>query len=148
MAVCNTSLFGDGNKYLKFQGGDLIAVDGQNTVERLVLSDLNLPYKQLVKFKTLLSANQRDFLVDQFNNNTTFFALVARYDPKSKIEDNNFLEWNWENNASVNTFSKILMMHTNTANPYTKIYLHNPNPTYEVQVDILVATSGTYSTTS
>ena len=58
MAVCENSLFGEGSKYLKFQAGDLIAVDGQNTVERLVLNDLNLPYKQLTKFKVTLEDYQ------------------------------------------------------------------------------------------
>jgi hypothetical protein len=45
---CNSSsVFGQSNNYLKFQGGDLIAVEGANTVERLLLSDLRIPYIQL-----------------------------------------------------------------------------------------------------
>jgi len=140
MAVCENSLFGEGSKYLKFQAGDLIAVDGQNTVDRLVLNDLNLPYKQLTKFKITLEKGQEDYLLDQFDDKTTFFAIVARYNAKSKVEDKNYLRWNWIDNSRSQYFSKLLMMHTNSANPFTGIYLHNPNLDFGVNIDILIAT--------
>ena len=49
-AIGQSTLFGtQDNNYLKFQGSDLIAVEGPNTVERQLLGSLRFPYKQLLK---------------------------------------------------------------------------------------------------
>jgi hypothetical protein len=55
---CQSSLFGAGAQYIKVSGGDFIAIDGSTTTDRLTVSDLRMPYKQLLKGRVILKKGQ------------------------------------------------------------------------------------------
>ena len=61
---CGANLFGTKSQFIKTNGGDFIAVDGSNTRERLILSDLRIPYKQILKSRIILKTGQINYLLN------------------------------------------------------------------------------------
>jgi hypothetical protein len=48
--ICHVnSVFGPSAQYIKVNGGDFVAIEGSNILERLTVSDLRMPYKQILK---------------------------------------------------------------------------------------------------
>ena len=93
MASCGASLFGQGSQYIKVTGGDFIAIEGSNTRERLTVSDVRMPYKQLLKSRVILRAGQVNYLLNHLGlgDNATFLAIKTIFNPKGIYEiDNQF----------------------------------------------------------
>lgn len=144
MASCTPTVFPQGtlsDKYIKFLNGDIVAIDGKNTIERMILSDLTHRYKEIFKTKLTLKKGEQDYLIDNFEDRVTFLCISARYDPKSKIDDKNFIRWNWKGDGKINVFNKIILLTTNQKNPFKPIYLHNPNEDYNVEIEVMLSSS-------
>lgn len=140
-AISLNSLFG-GQQSIKYNNGDLIATLGPNVTERLILSDLRVPYKQIVKSRVLLKPGAQDYLLNYsgLGDNTTFLALYAKYDPQSRNEMNNYLEYYFYNDPYRTYFmSQILTLSGNSTHRIPQMYLSNNNLTYSVSVDIMAA---------
>lgn len=144
MASCTPSVFNGGtstDKYIKFLNGDLVAIEGKDTLERMILGDLVFRYKDIYKTKLTLKKGEENYLLNNFEDKITFLSISARYDPTSKIDDKNFVRWNWTGDGNLHTFNKLLLLTTNKKNPFRSIYLHNPNLEYGVQIEVMVASS-------
>jgi hypothetical protein len=142
MSSCsNGSLFGPSKGYIKFLNGDAVAIDGGNISERLILNDLRIPYKQILKSRVILKPGQIDFLLNYLGigDNSTFLMLVARYDTKSKIEEDNYVSWNYfDDPTKTYHFNQLLALTGNSTHRIPQLYLHNPNATYPVIIDVMV----------
>jgi len=140
--IGQNTLFGGGNNYIKFQGGDLIAIEGANTVERQMLSDLKFNYKQLLRGRIILKPGQVNYLMNHLGlgDNATFVSLVARYDAKSKIEEDNYINWSFYDDLT-KTYSmcQYMCLTGNSTNRVKQLYLTNPNASYAVTLDVMVA---------
>jgi hypothetical protein len=140
---CNSSsVFGPSNNYLKFQGGDLIAVEGANTVERLLLSDLRIPYKQYVKSRIILKPGQINYLLNHLGlgDNATFLAIKAVYNPQSINPEDNYITWNYFDDFSrLYSMGQLMVLSGNPTNRVKQIYLTNPNTNYSVVLDVIAA---------
>lgn len=135
------SFFGT-NKYLRFLNGDLVAIEGPNTLERLILSDLRIPYEQVLKGRIILKAGQLGYLMNHLGlgDNATFVAIVARYDSNSVDEEDNYLEWYYSDSpANIKYMDQIMILTGNSTHRVPQLYFNNPNPNYNVQLDIIVA---------
>ncbi len=143
MALCgNNSLFGGNSQYIKFQNGDIVAVEGVNTVERLLTSNIRIPYKQTLKSRIILKPGQVNYLLNHLGlgDNATFLAIKATYNPKSVNEDSNYILWNYYDNFNTQfPMDDIMILTGNSTNRIKQLYLTNPNENYEVVLDILVA---------
>lgn len=142
--ACNnqSSLFGASEKYIKFLNGDLVGIEGINTIERQFLKDLRIPYTQLLKGRIVLKAGQVDYLMNHLGlgDNATFVSIAATYDPKSKIEEDNYVQFNYYNNlTSTFYFDQLLILTGNSTHRIPQLYLTNPNPTYPVTLEVMVA---------
>ena len=75
------SIFG-ANNYIKFLNSDIVAIEGPNTLERLIAGDIKIPYKQVLKGRIILKAGQTNYLMNHLGlgDNATFVAIIARYD--------------------------------------------------------------------
>lgn len=146
---CSSNLFGASSQYIKPNGGDLVATDGANVREKLILSDMRIPYKQILKSRVILKPGQVDYLLNHLGmgDNATFLAIRASFDPKSKLEADNFVRYSYYDDLSkVYTFSQYLALTGNSTNRIKQIYLSNPNATYPVYLDVMVAVlDDTYS---
>jgi hypothetical protein len=139
--VCGKSLFGNGSNYIKFVNGELIAVDGANTMERLPLSDLRIPYKQLLKSRIVLKPGQTNYLLNflGLGDNATFLTLKVIYDQKSKKESENYLNWSfYDSLTTVNTIGSLMVLTGNSENRIKQIYLTNPNTKYPVSIEVMI----------
>jgi hypothetical protein len=118
MSICTgNSLFGDSSQFIKTNGGDLIAVQGSNIMERLILNDIRIPYKQVNKSRIVLSPGQKDYLVNMMGDNYTFLAIKVTYDPKSKIDDDNYINWSYvDDRTRVYSISKLQILNGNSTN--------------------------------
>lgn len=138
---CANSLFGKGSQYIKINGGDFIAVEGSNTVEKLITSDIRMPYKQLLKGRVMLKAGQINYLMNflGLGNSATFLSIKATYDQKSVIEADNYITYSYYDYPVQNlNFAQLLVLTGNSSNRIPQLYLNNPNTKYPVILDVMV----------
>lgn len=138
----NSLFYTTTDNYIKFQNSDLIAIEGVNTVERQMLSGLKFPYKQLLKGRIVLKAGQVNYLLNHLGmgDNATFLSITAKYDQKSKVEEDNFVNWSfYDDLTKVYAFAQYMCLTGNSTNRVKQLYLTNPNQNYPVILDVMVA---------
>jgi hypothetical protein len=142
-AIGQSTLFGTSeNNYLKFQGSDLIAVEGPNTVERQLLGSIRFPYKQLLKGRVILKAGQVNYLLNHLGlgDNATLVSISAKYDAKSTIEEDNYILWSYYDDlTNTHPMAQYMLLTGNSSNRVKQLYLTNPNVNYSVILDVIVA---------
>lgn len=139
---CSSNLFGVSSQFIKTNAGDIVATDGANIREKLVLSDMRIPYKQIMKSRVILKPGQVNYLLNHLGlgDNATFLSIRAVYDSKSKIEADNYVEYSYYDDLSkIYTFSHLLTLTGNSEHRIKQVYLNNPNATYPVHLDVMVA---------
>jgi hypothetical protein len=138
---CQSSLFGASAQYIKVSGGDFIAIDGANTVDRLTVSDLRMPYKQLLRSRVILKSGQTNYLLNHLGlgDNATFLCIKAVYNQKSVIEEDNYIKWSfYDDMAKVHTMAQMMVLTGNSTNRIKQLYLSNPSEKYPVSLDVMV----------
>lgn len=147
--IGGSSLFGPSDKYIKFLGGDLVAIEGAVTIDKQILNDLRISYNQLLRGRITLKGGQVNYLLNHLGlgDNATFLSISARYNANSKIEEDNYVKYNYYPNLSNSYYFKELLILTgNSTHRIPQLYLTNPNATYSVTLDVLVANfDDTYS---
>ena len=142
MSCGNSSVFGNQSQYIKFQGNDIVAIEGVNTVERLLGGDLRFPYKQLLKSRVILKAGQTNYLLNHLGmgDNATFLAIKATYNTASVNEEDNYILWNYYDDFSKQyPMDQFMLLTGNSTHRIKQLYLNNPNSKYAVVLDIMVA---------
>lgn len=137
-----SSVFGNRSQYIKVSGGDIVAVDSVNTRERLISSDLRIPYKQILKSRIILKSGQSNYLLNHLGmgDNATFLCIKATYDVKSVIEADNYISWSYYDNLTrINNFSQFMILTGNSTHKIPQLYLTNPNIKYPVYLDVMVS---------
>lgn len=135
------SLFG-ANDYIKLLNSDIVAIDGPNILERLIASDIRIPYAQVLRGRIQLKAGQIGYLMNHlgFGDNATFVAIIARYDAKSVNEEDNYLEFYYaDNQGTIRYMDQLMILTGNSTHRIPQLYFNNPNTSYNVQLDIMVA---------
>ena len=141
MASCASSLFGASAQYIKVSGGDFIAIEGANTVDRLTVSDLRMPYKQLLKSRIILKPGQTNYLLNHLGlgDNATFLALKVMYNSASVIEEDNYINWSfYDDLTKTYPMAQMLCLTGNSTNRIKQLYLTNPNIKYAVTLEVMV----------
>jgi len=141
MNGCGNSLFGKGSQYIKINSGDFIAVEGSNIAEKLIASDIRMPYKQLLKGRIILKPGQVNYLMNHLGlgDNATFLSIKAVYDAKSVIEMDNYISYSYYDYPVQSlSFAQLLVLTGNSANRIPQLYLNNPNTKYPVVLDVMV----------
>jgi hypothetical protein len=137
---CGT-IFGSGAQYIKVNGGDFVAIDGANIVDRLTVSDLRMPYKQLLKSRILLKAGQTNYLLNHLGlgDNATFLAIKAMYNSASVIEEDNYITWSfYDDLTKTYPMAQMMCLTGNSTNRIKQLYLTNPNTKYAVTLEVMV----------
>jgi hypothetical protein len=138
---CQSSLFGTSAQYIKVSGGDFIAIEGANTVDKLTVSDLRMPYKQLLRSRVVLKTGQTNYLLNHLGlgDNATFLCIKAVYNQKSVIEEDNYIKWSfYDDMAKVYTMAQMMVLTGNSTNRIKQLYLSNPSEKYPVSLDVMV----------
>ena len=142
MARCGQSVFGNTNPYIKIIGGDFVAIDGANTVEKLITNDLKIPYAQIMKSRVILKAGEVNYLLNHLGlgDNATFLLVRANYSTKSVIEEDNYVQWCFYDDLTRQYYmNQLLLLTGNSCNRVKKLFLTNPNPDYPVYLDVMAA---------
>ena len=134
MARCGQSVFGNTNPYIKIIGGDFVAIDGANTVEKLITNDLKIPYAQIMKSRVILKAGEVNYLLNHLGlgDNATFLLVRANYSTKSVIEEDNYVQWCFYDDLTRQYYmNQLLLLTGNSCNRVKQLFLTNPNPDYQ-----------------
>lgn len=137
-----SSLFGNRSSYIKTNGGDIIATDGAETREKQMLSDLRIPYKQILKSRVILKIGQTNYLLNHLGlgDNATFLSIRAIYDSKSVIPDDNYISWSYSDDLTrINYMGQWMVLTGNPTNRIPQLYITNPSQKYPVFLDVMVA---------
>jgi hypothetical protein len=137
-----TSIFGNKSQYIKIQNSDFVAIEGVNTVERLIGGDIRIPYKQLLKSRVILKPGQTNYLLNHLGlgDNSTFLAIKATYNKASVNEEDNYVDYYYYDDLSTRfSFNQLMVLTGNSSNRIKQLYLTNPNIKYSVTLDIMVA---------
>ncbi len=139
---CGSSIFGNISQYIKVSGGDFIAVEGANVLDRLSVADLRMPYKQILKSRVILKPGQVNYLLNHLGlgDNATFVLIKAVYNQKSVIEIDNYINWSFSDDLTrVYSMAQMMVLTGNSTNRIKQLYLSNPNSKYPVVLDVMVA---------
>jgi len=143
------SIFGNKNQYIKIQNSDFVAIEGANTIERLIGGDIRIPYKQLLKSRVVLKAGQTNYLLNHLGlgDNATFLVIKATYNTASVNEEDNYVDYYYYDDLSSRfSFNQLMVLTGNSTNRIKQLYLTNPNIKYAVTLDVMVAVlDDTYS---
>jgi hypothetical protein len=129
-------------QYIKILGGDFVAISGSDTMEKLVTSDLKIPYKQILKGRVTLGAGQVNYLMNHLGlgDNATFLAIKATYNAKSVNAEDNYVAYTYYTDPSkIYYFDDLLVLTGSPTQRIPQLYLTNPNTKYPVQIDVMVA---------
>jgi len=140
--IKNNSLFKPTQQHIKFYNEQIIAVEGPNIMEKMLLSDLRIPYKQILRGRVILKPGQVNYLLNflGLGDNATFLSLKATYDVKSKDEKDNYVKYFYFDNIGEQyAFNQMLVLTGNSSNRIKQLYLSNPNLDYPISIDIMVA---------
>jgi hypothetical protein len=127
--------------YIKFLNSDIVAIDGPNTIQRLI-GNIKIPYEQVLTGRIILKAGQVGYLMNHLGlgDNATFIAIIATYDLQSVNEEDNYLEYYYvDNTNTVRYMDQIMILTGNSTHRIPQLYFNNPNDTYNVTLDIMVA---------
>ena len=139
---CGTTIFGPSSQYIKILGGDFVAIQGSNTVEKLITNDLKIPYDQIMKSTVILQPGQSNYLLNSLGlgNNATFLLIRATYDPGSVIEEDNYIQYNYYDDLTKSYYmAQLLLLTGNSSNRVKQIYITNPNADYPVTLNVMTA---------
>jgi hypothetical protein len=137
----SASVFGPSAQYIKINGGDFVAIEGSNILERLITSDLRIPYRQILKSRIILKPGQINYLLNflGLGDNATFLAIKAVYNGKSVLEEDNVIHWSfYDDLTKVYSFAQLMVLTGNSSNRVKQLYLTNPNPNYAISLDVMV----------
>jgi len=141
MGICGQSIFGAQSQYIKVGNGEFLAIEGANTVDRMLVSDVRMPYKQLLRSRIILKAGQVNYLLNHLGlgDNATFLAIKATYNSKSVIADDNYINYSYYDDLTkVHSFAQLIVLTGNTTNRIKQLYLTNPNTKYSVNLDVMI----------
>lgn len=135
------SLYGS-SQYIKIHNSDFVALQGINTMERLMMGDVRIPYKQVLKGRIVLKPGQVNYLLNYLGlgDNATFLAMKATYNQKSVNKEDNYILWNYYDNPSQTyPMAEMMVLTGSPTNRVKQLYLSNPSTKYSVILDVMVA---------
>lgn len=140
---CTSTIFGSSiQQYIKVVGGDIVAIQGSETAEKLILSDLRIPYKQILKSRLILKEGQNNYLLNHLGlgDNATFLTIKVTYNTKSVNEEDNYIQYSYYDDLTrINYMDQLLVLTGNSTHRIPQLYLTNPNTKYPVILDVMVA---------
>ena len=143
MINCGSSIFSSTTQqYIKILGGDFVAISGSETMEKLITSDLKIPYKQILKGRVVLKEGQTNYLMNHLGlgDNATFLAMKATYNAKSVNAEDNYVVYTYYTDLTKNYyFDDLLVLTGSPTYRIPQLYLTNPNTKYSVNLDVMVA---------
>jgi hypothetical protein len=135
------SAFGS-SQYIKINNSDFVAIQGSITMERLLMGDVRISYKQIIKSRVILKEGQVNYLLNHLGlgDNATFLAMKATYNVKSVHKEDNYILWNYYDDFSkVYPMAEMMVLTGSPDSRIKQLYLTNPSTKYPVVLDLMIA---------
>lgn len=132
------------SRIIRFYQCSLVSTEGPNINGKLNLAGIEIPYESQFTSRMILNpgALNQPIVYGFLGNNITFLALKITYDetnPKCVIEEEQFIEYWYENDSTtIRQAHKLMVLTGNSTNRIPQIYLNNPGDV-KVYVDVLAA---------
>jgi len=122
----------------------MIATEGPNIIGKLSLSGVEIPYDSQFTSRMTLNPESKNqpVLFGFLGSNVTFVLIKFTYDetdPRCAVEEEQYIEYWFENEPSVMHYSgKLLLLTGNSTKRIPQIYLSNPS-SIGAYADVMVA---------
>jgi len=127
-------------KLIKFGNSDISVINGANTLSKLPLCNIKVPYEQYQRLSISIPKGQTDFLLSfpTLGIKTTFISIKPNFCCSNT--GYNYLKWKFQpSNDPKYSFTSILVLTGTSQNPIPPILIDNPNTECDISVDILVS---------
>lgn len=134
VSCCGSTLYNAKSQFIKFAGGDAIAVSGADTVAKLMLSDLRFKYYRLSNTSTVVKKGS-DTEIDI--TDATFVLIKATYNTK-QLEKDDYLYYSVNDCSCKLTMGELLCLTGNSTNRIDYVHFYNPSENYDVDLSMLI----------
>lgn len=132
-------------KLIKPYQCSFIVIEGPTLKGKLSLEGLEIRYDSFYLSQLILnpSAQDQPLLYGFLGNDVTFLMVKAKYvptDPNWAVETDQYIEYYFEDDTTqVRSMGQLLILTGNSTNRIPQIYFNNPNTTYSVYLEVLMA---------
>jgi hypothetical protein len=143
MIITPNTILNPNNKNIRFYECSTVAIDSVNTIGKLNLADLQIPFDSEFTSKLTLNAGatSQPILYGFLGSDVTFLLIKATYGSDGYACPNveNYLEYYFEDDPStVRTMGQIMILTGTLNHRIPQIYLNNPT-TSKVTIDVMMA---------
>jgi len=143
------------NSNIRFSNNSVVVTDGPNTLAKIDLCELNIPYEQFTRTSITLKPNASNVplqYVGLLGSNITYLLLVATYEsstvhrPTSNDMDMNnwYVDYFFKTEPDIiRHFAQMMVLTGTEYAPISEVLLNNPSPNRSVKIDIIAATTST-----
>jgi len=140
---------------IRFSNNSVVVTDGPNTLAKLDLCELNIPYEQFTRTSITLKPNASNVPLQYaglLGSNITYLLLVATYEASTvsrpTADDMNMNNWYVDyffktEPEVIRHFAQMMVLTGTEYAPIPEVLLNNPSPNRSVKIDIIAATTST-----
>ena len=132
-------------KLIKPYECSFIVIEGPNMKGKLNLEGLEIKYESFYLSQLVLNTSAQDqpALYGFLGNNVTFLMVRAKYmptDPNWAVETDQYIEYYFADDPTqVRKMGQLMVLTGNSTNRIPQIYFNNPQSTYKVYLEVLMA---------
>lgn len=132
-------------KLIKPYECSFIVIEGPNMKGKLNLEGLEIRYDSFYLSQLVLNPSSSDqpLMYGFLGENVTFLMVRAKYlpsDPNWAIETDQYIEYYFKDDPSqVRNMSQLMILTGNSTKRISQIFFNNPNQTYKVYIEVLMA---------
>lgn len=140
MTLLSNSIFTAPNNTIRFISDDLVVTQGANSLAKLDLCSIKIPYKQFQKVSVQVPAGAIDYVLafPMMGINITFLTIKPTFCGLNT--DLNYIKWKFQSSSDAKwSMTTVMTLTSTTNNPIPPILIDNPNPDCPLQLDVLVS---------
>jgi hypothetical protein len=142
--IKNYGTYGPGNKHLKFYKEGLIAVEGANTMLKMPLCNVAVPYDQFSRSRYTVPPSAQGFEINLgvINQAVTFLIIKPLYNKENVDLEANRLTYRIGTTDTVDKeFTQLLVLSGTIKRPVPAVFIDNPSDKYPVVIEVMASTS-------
>lgn len=140
MTLLSNSIFTAPVNTIRFIGDDLVVTKGANSLAKLDLCSIKIPYKQFEKISVQVPAGAIDYVLSfpMMGINITYLTIKPTFCGLNP--ELNYIKWKFQSSSDAKwSMTNIMILTATTNNPIPPILIDNPNPDCALQLDVLVS---------
>lgn len=147
MKIVPNDLLNPTEKCIKVWNCSFIATEGPNITGKISLDDLEIPYTQIYRSRITLGAGETDTLLNYGNlgEEITYLMIKVNYDSENDpyyiyTKENYYLTYSLSGSTDESRpIGRLMVLSGSDTLKIPRIYITNPNTTYGVTLDVIMA---------